>query len=116
MNRRRCVVLISLPQRGDVSVMRTQIRSQSGFLKLVQTQHNFLRLDTRPAQYSYTHYFRHAPARLRVDVIGLFWYAATQLFALQGHSGPLKAQQGLGVKLGWLPSGGKTVLNAANNF
>ena len=24
-------------------------------------------LDGRPAQYSYTHYFRHAPARLRID-------------------------------------------------
>ena len=67
MNRRRRVVLISLPQRGDVRVMRTHIRSQSGFLKLVQTQHNFLRLDTRPAQYSYTHYVHHAPARLRID-------------------------------------------------
>jgi|GEM_PF-3155675 len=67
MNRRRRVVLISLPQRGDVRVMRTHIRSQSGFLKSVQTQHNFLRLDTWPAQYSYTHYVHHAPARLRID-------------------------------------------------
>ena len=67
MNRRRRVVSNSLPQRGDVRVMRTHIRSQSGFLKLVQTQHNFFRLDTRPVQYSYTHYVHHAPARLRID-------------------------------------------------
>jgi hypothetical protein len=50
----------------------------------------------------YTHYFRHAPARLRIDA-NLFdlarGYAAVCL--LRPLSCPLKAQQGLGVKLGW---------------
>ena len=65
MNRCRDVV-ISLPQRGDVCVMWIHIKSQSDFLKLVQTQHKSPCLDTRPVQYLHTHYFRHAPARLRI--------------------------------------------------
>ena len=31
-------------------------------------------------------YSRHAPARLRIDVIGLFWHAITQLFACGGRT------------------------------
>ena len=52
-----------------------------------------------PPLVDHTRYFRHAPARLRVDATCAVLHAVTRLFACWYHSGPLKALRRLGVGL-----------------